>query len=406
MILTESPNQIKILGGKLNFGDSVRVWTYDLLNKSVVNNKHLNKKSILTKHSVMANGETIIVGESDPNKYFWESYDDRSPKASPQGYLTLPSSNIEKLKQYNYNQPNLVIKYDESHMIDFMSRDYRYKSIVFGTDIEPFQVEVDARTGKIDTMPIPTSLDLKNFQGICRIDHNRLFLAGGISNKLNHISDKTYIYNLNTRTVIKAGRMRQIRYTFPVIYCDGYVYCIGGREFGGDNDAIMNYTERCCISTLEWEELPSLNIKRCTSNAFVVNNQVYVVGGYHKAKTRSESIETFNPTKHRWETFGVSLTQPLEASLHVIKGSTVYFFGGRTTKGDCKTKEYIDISEGDLGQSKKLSCELKYEGCLNKMIFVRDFYFIFGSEGMKKIDIINDQNMGLATNDDFLQNSV
>lgn len=406
VILTGKPNELTILGGKLNFGDSVRVWTYDLLNKSVVNNKHLSNKSILTKHSVISNSETLIIGESEAGKYFWEHYDYTYNRPGIKGTMRLPSRQIEKLKQYNYNQPNLVIEHNEAYRIDYLNRDYAHKSLIFGSDIEPFQVEVDSRTGSIDIMAIPTNLDLKNFQGVCRIDHNKIFLAGGISNKLNHISDKAYIYNLNTRKVRKAGRMKNIRYTFPVVHCNGFVYCLGGREFGGDNDAIMSYTERCNLQTLEWEELPKLNIKRCTSNAFVISGKVYVAGGYHKAKTRTDIIEVFNEKLFRWESFGIMLTQPLEASLHVVKNQKIFFFGGRTTKGDCKTKEYVDISEGDLGESRRLSCELNFAGCLNKMVYVRGFFFIFGSDGMNKMDIINEQGMKMATNEEFKGNLV
>jgi hypothetical protein len=392
------------LGGKLNFGDSVRVWTYDLLNKSVINNKHLSNKSILTKHSVISNTETLIIGESETGKYFWENYDYTYNKATSKGTMRLPSRDIEKLKQYNYNQPNLYVEYNESFRIDFENRDYAQKSLIFGSDIEPFQVEVDSLTGKIDIMPIPTNLDLKNFQGVCRIDERRIFFAGGISNKLNHISDNAFIYDLNSRRVTKTDRMKHIRYTFPVVHCNGFVYCLGGREFGGDNDAIMSYTERCNLETLEWEELPKLNIKRCTSNAFVIREKVYVAGGYHKSKTRTDIIEVFNEKLFRWECFGITLSQPLEASLHVVKNDLVYFFGGRTTKGDCKTKEFIDISQGDLGESERLSCELKYPGCLNKMAYVRGYFFIFGSDGMTKMDIINENEMKIATNEEFKQN--
>lgn len=406
VILTGRPNELTILGGKLNFGDSVRVWTYDLLNKSVINNKHLSNKSILTKHSVIDNQETLIIGESETGKYFWEQYNYQYNKGTQKGSIRLPSRDIEKLKQYNYNQPNLYIEHDESRRINFMSRDYSNKSLIFGSDIEPFQVEVDSKTGNIDIIAIPTNLDLKNFQGVCRVDHNRIFLAGGISNKLNHISDKAYLYNLNTREVIKAGRMKHIRYTFPVVYCNGYVYCLGGREFGGDNDAIMSYTERCDLRTFEWEELPKLNIKRCTSNAFVIRNKVYVAGGYHRSKTRTDIIEVFNEEMFRWESFGITLSQPLEASLHVVKDDLVYFFGGRTTKGDCKTKEFLDISQGDLGEAQRLSCELKYAGCLNKMVYVRGYFFIFGSDGMNKMDIINENGMKIATNEEFKRNLV
>lgn len=239
-----------------------------------MNNKHLHNKSILTKHCVLSQERAMIIGEADNSRYFWEIYDPRPSEQSQNGFINMPTQFIEKLKQYNYNQPNLVIQKDESVKIDFSSRDYSKKSILFGSDIEPFQIEVDAGTGHIDIMSVPTSLDLNNFQGICRIDHNKVFLAGGISNKLTYISDKAYIYNLNTREVEEAGQMRQIRYTFPVVHANGYIYCIGGREFGGDSEAVMCYTERYCLESKEWESLPPLNVKRCTSHAFNIDGKV------------------------------------------------------------------------------------------------------------------------------------
>lgn len=343
----------------------------------------------------------MIVGENDPGKYFWEKYDSRWRNRSLSGQININIPNIEKLKQYNYNQPNLIIEYDESYQIDFESRDYSKKSILFGSDIEPFQIEIDSVSGSIEAMPIPTALDLKNFQAICRINNNQVFLAGGIINKLSDISDRAYIYDLNSRTVTRTTEMRQIRYTFPVVHHKGFVYAIGGREFGGDDFAIIHYTERCNLETLQWEELPSLNVKRCTSNAFVVNNRVFVAGGYHSSKNRTETIEVFNEEKFRWECFGINLSEPLEASQHLVKNNLVYFFGGRTIKGDCKTKQVIDVSQGDLGEAKLLPSSLKYKGCLSKMVYVKKYYFIFGSDNFNNIDVISESNMDIANYEEF-----
>ena len=403
VIPSPNPNQFTVLGGKLNFGDSIRVWTYDLVEKSILNNKHLHNKSILTKHCVLSQDRAMIIGEADNSKYFWEVYDSRPECGSPseKGFIDMPSQFIEKLKQYNYNQPNLMIPKDESLKIDFGNRDYSKKSILFGSDIEPFQIEVDGETGHVDIQSVPTSLDLSNFQGMCRIDHNQIFLAGGISNKLTYISDKAYVYNLNTREVKEAGQMRQIRYTFPVVHSRGYVYCIGGREFGGDSEAVMCYTERYCLETEEWESLPPLNVKRCTSHAFTIRGKVFVAGGYNTAKNRIDSIEVFNEARYRWELFGIKMTKPLEAGVQLVKDDRIFFFGGRTNDGDCKKKEFIDMSRGDLGQPELMDSKMTHAGCLNKIVYSRGFFFIFGGDNMENIDILREDDLSMVSKDLF-----
>ena len=50
-----------------------------------------------------------------------------------------------------------------------------------------------------------------------------------------------------------------MRYTFPLIKFKNHVYAIGGREFGDDKAAIMDYCERFDLEKETWEVIGSLN---------------------------------------------------------------------------------------------------------------------------------------------------
>ena len=74
--------------------------------------------------------------------------------------------------------------------------------------------------------------------------------------------------------------MSHIRYTFPLVMKDHYVYAIGGRVYGSDNISLLKKCERFNLETDKWENIADMNVNRCTSTGFVFNDFVYVFGGY------------------------------------------------------------------------------------------------------------------------------
>ena len=406
IVSTGNPNEIKVMGGQMNFADGNQVWVYDLLNQAVLNCKQLTNECVLAKHSIFQADQTLMLGEDKMNMKFWEVYEHNTTGVSTQGTLDMPS-NIGHLKHYNYNIPNLVVPHDESCKIDFTDRNYANKSIIFGNDLEPFQIEVDTVTGATDVIPICPDLYLQNFQGTSRIDHNRVFFAGGINSKLNNISNNAYVYNLNTREVIKTARMINIRYTFSMVICSGYIYAIGGREFGADAGAIMNQTERCDIINFEWEELGPLNQDRCTSNAFVIADTVYVAGGYTTTSTRTATIEKFDASTLEWMTIDFVLDEPIESCLTLHKGNQIYFMGGRSDEGDTNNKQLLEYTDGEIqANAQELESELEHKGCMKKVIRVNHLYFIFGGCSIDYIDIISHATMDKVTEEELFLNQM
>lgn len=388
VVPTGRPNEIMVLGGKMNFGNSNNVWCYDLLNKTIINRKPVTNNCILTKYQILDNNNVVILGENSEKKYFYETYN--IPTSSHHsGTFKVKRNTLEKFKQYNFNTPNIELRYDPSYKFSYENRNYGQKNIIFGTDQEPFQMEVDMNTKDISIFPIPCKLKLRNFQGVCRINDNELFFCGGINITFQRISSKAFIYNLEKREITNLVEMRRMRYTFPTIFHNNCVYVIGGREYGSDNFAIYSDVERFNFDTNMWEAVAGLNIPRCTSNAFKIKGQIYVAGGYCRNSKRTDTIEVYNEDADRWEVMGFFLPQPLEAAFFVNRDNSIFYCGGRSEKGDMNEKYWFNVDKGDFEVVERISDNLVNSLCLQKVVYVRDVFFVFGSIAFDKINAIH-----------------
>ena len=391
VVPTGRPNEVMILGGKMNFGNSNNVWCYDLLNKTIINRKPVKNDCILTKYQVLDNSNVIILGETQSKQHFYESYN--IPTSSHKsGTFSINRKNLEKFKQYNFNTPNIEVKYDPGYEFTYDGRNYGNKNIIFGTDQEPFQIEIDMNTKDISIYPIPCKLKLRNFQGVCRINDNELFFCGGINITFQRITSKAFIYNLETREITTLVDMRRMRYTFPMIHHNNCVYVIGGREYGNDQFAIYSDVEKFNFETNEWETVGQLNIPRCTSNAFKIKNRIYVAGGYCRNSKRTDTIEVLNEEENRWELLGFFLASPLEAAFFIKRNESIFYCGGRSEKGDMGDKFWFNVEQGDFETVKRVSDTLDHKLCLQKVVYVRDVFFVFGSISFDKINFIHAQD--------------
>lgn len=388
VLATGRPNEVILLGGKMNFGGSNNVWVYDLLNKMVINRRPLKNDCILTKHQTLRSGQVCILGEIAQKGFFYEKYDIATSR-HVSGTFSTSRKNLEKFKQYNFNSAAMTVPFDGECVADFTGRNYANKNVIFGTDQEPFQLEVDAVSKEIGVYGVPTNLKLRNFQGCYRISENEVLMCGGINITFQRISSRAFVYNLNTREVRFMADMLKMRYTFATAFADGYFYAVGGREYGDDSSAIYADCERYCLATGEWRYTKPLNLARCTSNCFVVRGSVYVAGGYCRNSKRTNTIEVYREAPNRWELLGLMLPSPLEAACFMRRNDEVFYCAGRTDNGDCKTKFRFRLGRGDLDVINKIHDDLTYPLCLQKSVYVRDVFFIFGSIDFSKINMIN-----------------
>lgn len=78
------------------------------------------------------------------------------------------------------------------------------------------------------------------------------------------------MYYPNEDRIDILNPMHTHRYTFSCVKKGNYVYVMGGRSYGHDENAIMSKCERYNLSTRQWEIIASMNYRRCSFMASCV----------------------------------------------------------------------------------------------------------------------------------------
>jgi N-acetylneuraminic acid mutarotase len=409
LLTTDKPDQFIVLGGKYANDSSKSVFKYDMNSQTVLNISKLRYSNLITKCVRLSNGQYLNVGyDKEP---FYQFFDPQSHKLVEDKATIVSINGLANFKQYNHNTNTTVIPSSHLRSVEhaipvfgtlsdgmplvgqneYSGADvnYRpptnlypnettYKNYVFGTDEEPFQLEIDTETGEVSLSGIPTSLRLQNFQGVCRTASNKVVFAGGINVNFNKISHNCFEYNLETKEIKKLEQMKSGRYTFPLVKFKHYLYAIGGREYGDDQVSIYRTCERFNLETKKWEWAPNLQIPRCTAGTFVTNGRLFVMGGYVPKIYRTNSIEVLNEKREQWELTGLSLPDPIEATVLLTNYDKIFYCSGRTNKGDVLDKYSFQITFSDFDEVHKFPETCKVKACLNKVIVVQNSYIVFG----------------------------
>ena len=386
------PNEILILGGKLNFGFSKNVWEYNLKNKTVLNKRKLQKKSVLTKYNIFGN-DTIILSEevvNNKSSFYCQRYNKKS-FTTKLDHLVINNKNLEKFKQYNFSNPNLYLKSDNQERIQ-QEIDYKNKNVIFGTDDEPFQLNIDCQSGIIKLLPIPTNLKLHNLQGCTRVNQNEVFFCGGIKVNLRKIESLAFIYNLKTKKVEKLNKMFKIRYYFPCKKLANYIYAVGGRVYGNDLQAVIGDCERFDLKKKKWEHINGLNINRAASNLIVYMKKLFVFGGSIASAipAKTNIIEVFNEKYISWDVLGVKMPLKLSNINLISNNNKIYIFGGKNNRAN-NCKYSLDLRLGDLSECKNLDV-LPFRTFGHFFIRVKNDFVIFGgiiSQKKKQICLLD-----------------
>lgn len=371
-------DEVIVLGGKLNFGFSKNVWEYNLREKTVLNKRCLLKKSVLTKYHVFGD-EAVILSEDvvgGKSFFYCETYNKKTFKTKLD-QLVINRKNLEKFKQYNFSNPNIYIK-SSTNPCPPSQIDYKHKNIIFGTDDEPFQLNICSKTGLTKLLPIPTNLKLHNLQGCTRINQNQIFLCGGIKANLRKIESLSLLYNLQTKKVQKLTKMHKIRYSFSCKKHKNNIYAIGGRVYGNAQNAIINDCERYNLENKKWEYLSGLNIARSASSAIVYRGRLFVFGGSVKSENsqKSDFIEVFDERSLGWDVLGVRMPLGLSSLNLVCDRNRVFFFGGMGKREE-KGKYCVDLRLGDLGEFRKMG-DLPFKTFKHFVLRVRGDFIVFG----------------------------
>lgn len=85
-----------------------------------------------------------------------------------------------------------------------------------------------------------------------------------------------------------------------------------------------------------WTDMPSMKVSRSGAGVAVLNQYIYVVGGFDGSRQLS-SVERFDTDRQTWETVTPMKTSRSALSVNVIDGKLYAMVGCKLSKQTCKS---------------------------------------------------------------------
>ena len=98
---------------------------------------------------------------------------------------------------------------------------------------------------------------------------------------------------------------------------------------------MVNSVFRLNLKDQYWEKMPDMRIKRTQATAIVMNNKIYVFGGYAGHSNKPTEIETFSDEDKSWTRIKLYLPFGIESACYIERApGEILMFGGRLWQGD------------------------------------------------------------------------
>lgn len=286
--------------------------------------------------------------------------------------LTVNGHDIEETKPFIPAKVKSLTALDKEN---YHFWDFGRLNMIFGTDSQPFVTFVN-QDGKCLTMGIKSNMSIRNHQSVARVDHERLIFSGGVNHLFNHVTSKTYEYNIRTSKFKKMGSLINRRFFAQLVFTRGRLFMIGGRDYGNDSVAILNSCEEYHFGNQQWNQIANLNYSRCNFTSIVFRDSIYVFSGLSKTSKLLDHIERYNFEKSRWEVLGLSVSEQMLGNLSFHRGHEIVVLGG-TRKWGPGSIIRLDLEEGaDLGTTRVK--EIKNKNALAKAVVLNRHVLCLG----------------------------
>lgn len=163
-----------------------------------------------------------------------------------------------------------------------------------------------------------------------------IYVFGGYSAKDNRIGNKKFTvhveaYNPKTNRWVKKKNMPVSRISFGLGVVAGRIYLIGGSTgVGAEHEVAMARVDVYNPATDMWGKAPNMPTRRDPEEVAVVNNRLYVIGGWPPAAAGRRPltvIEEYDPISHQWKKKKEMLGPRFAFSTAVVRDE-IYLIGG------------------------------------------------------------------------------
>jgi kelch-like protein 10 len=161
-----------------------------------------------------------------------------------------------------------------------------------------------------------------------------LYFIGGYDG--NNYYDKVRRYHVDPRVWSNCSRMYKRRCYVSAAYLDGGIYACGGL----DGHLRLKCAERYDIETNSWTQLPDMLQSRSDASCSAYNDKIFMCGGF-SGQACLLSVETFTPEDHVW-TEVISMISPRSGVVTLVHYGKLWALGGFNGNERLNTTEYYD----------------------------------------------------------------
>lgn len=179
--------------------------------------------------------------------------------------------------------------------------------------------------------PMPTA---RYHAGVAVVD-DKIFVIGGRNDWINRYLGTNEMYDPVLDTWSTKTSMPTPRIDFSIAVYEGKIYVFGGIVgTNGDSTIICATTEVYDPATDSWETKAAIPTPRLGASASVVNNKIYVIGGYQRYdkwpyQGGSLKNEVYDPETDTW-TARALIEYDFVRATSVVDGNRIYVIGGQT----------------------------------------------------------------------------
>jgi N-acetylneuraminic acid mutarotase len=172
----------------------------------------------------------------------------------------------------------------------------------------------------------------------------KIYFVGGVSSGVTGEvqTDNNLMYDPNEDVWYKKQKMLFPRESMKLVWFENKIWAIGGWWAGGPSEHVHSYDP----SNDKWNEEASLNLKRLSPCVWLADGKIHVSGGSTGVlndEVYYDFIEAYNPLERVWEKVG-QFPEKLGHSDAVVMGDKVYVVGGQNEKGPSSKVFTADIS--------------------------------------------------------------
>lgn len=232
--------------------------------------------------------------------------------------------------------------------------------------------------------------------------------------------DACFVFSTRLNRFFSFPRLNLARFWHMMVAFKNHVYVLGGKTRESVENAIISSVEKISLAeikeklmalepkknekydnlalTCSWSEVEPFTKPRFKGNAFVSNENIFLIGGLTKNNKTCRYIEKYHSGNNQWSFLKWKLPFAIHSSsLTALNHNELILIGGRNDAGLVSSIYQLDISKGRYKSRRGFSLR-EYP----KILHFNDNIYIFGGDDQKSCERFNPiEFISLSSNESY-----